>query len=227
MDKRDASGANTWRGRVPGGLLALFALAWLVLAFEPRYRQDWLLENVLVLVAVPVLVGLHRRLPLGNGLCLGLFVFGVLHEIGAHYTYSEVPYDAWLQSALGVSPRAALGLERNHYDRLIHFAYGLLVTPVAMHLIEARARPEGVWRWLLPVAFISSHSVLYELIEGAAAAVFGGELGMAYLGTQGDAWDAHHDMALAMAGSALSASWRLWRGRTVSAGRPGSGRRPG
>lgn len=209
---------------MPRALLALFAVIWLALGYAPRYRQDWLLENVLVLVAVPVLVWAHRRMPLGNGLCLGLFVFGVLHEVGAHYTYSEVPWDAWLQSLLGWSPNEALGLGRNHYDRLIHFAYGLLVTPVAMHFIEIRARPQGAWRWLLPVSFITSHSALYELIEGLAAAVFGGELGMAYLGTQGDVWDAHHDMALAMAGSALSAAWVLWRGSPGPApGRPGPG----
>lgn len=215
MHDREASIAADWRGRVPGALLVLFAVAWLALGYAPRYRQDWLLENVLVLVAIPVLVWTHRRMPLGNGLCLGLFVFGLLHEVGAHYTYSEVPYDAWLTSLLGWSPNEAFGFGRNHYDRLIHLAYGLLVTPVAMHLIEARARPTGAWRWLLPVAFISSHSALYELIEGAAAAVFGGELGMAYLGTQGDVWDAHHDMALAMAGSAISASWLLWRRRVA------------
>ena len=123
MNNRDASVAGDWRGRVPGGLLAL--------------------------VAVPVLVWAHRRMPLGNGLCLGLFVFGVLHEVGAHYTYSEVPWDAWFRALLGGSPNEALGLGRNHYDRLVHFAYGLLVTPVAMHLIEIRARPQGAWRWLL------------------------------------------------------------------------------
>jgi len=92
---------------VPGALLLAFVFVWLALGYAPRYRQDWLLENVLVLVAVPVLVWSHRRMPLGNGLCLGLFVFGVLHEIGAHYTYSEVPWDAWFRALLGWSPNDA------------------------------------------------------------------------------------------------------------------------
>lgn len=206
-----APGRGGWQDRLPGWLLAAFVATWGLLGIDPHYRQDWLLENLLVLVAIPVLVWSHRRVPLGNGNYLALFAFGVLHEIGAHYTYSEVPYDAWLQAVFGSSPRQWFDLDRNHYDRAIHFFYGLLVTPSAMRLIEARASPLGAWRWLLPVAFITSHSVLYELIEGVAAALFGGELGLAYLGTQGDAWDTHHDMALALLGSALAASWVSWR----------------
>jgi putative membrane protein len=219
--RRPDPAGGRWQARVPGILLAGFALAWIALGIAPHYRQDWLLENVLVLVAVPVLAWSHRRVPLGNGNYLALFVFGLLHEIGAHHTYSEVPYDRWLQALLGSSPQTWFDLERNHYDRAIHFFYGLLVTPSAMRLIEARAAPQGAWRWLLPVAFITSHSALYELIEGAAALVFGGELGMAYLGTQGDAWDSHHDMALALAGSAIAATWVLgWRRSRVRRAAP-------
>jgi putative membrane protein len=191
-----------WPDRFPALLLVVFALVWLALGGAPHYRQDWLLENVLVVIAVPTLVWSHRRVPLTNGAYLALFAFGVLHEIGAHYTYSEVPYARWLQVLAG---------DRNQYDRVLHFCYGLLVTPAAMQLIEARAAPKGWWRWVLPVAFVASHSVLYELLEWAAALVFGGNLRMAYLGTQGDPWDAQQDMAQALAGSAIAATLVLWR----------------
>ena len=75
-----------------------------------------------------------------------------------------------------------------------------------LELIDARAPTTPLWSWILAVAFVSSHSVLYELVEWGAAAVFGGELGIAYLGAQGDAWDAQKDMLLALAGSAFTAT---------------------
>jgi putative membrane protein len=108
----------------------------------------------------------------------------------------------------------ALGWSRNHYDRFVHLAYGLLMGLPAIELLDRRAPPQGFWRWLLPVLFLASHSVIYELIEWAAALVFGGELGEAYLGTQGDPWDAQQDMALALGGAALAVSfWLTWRSR--------------
>jgi putative membrane protein len=190
----------------PSVLLAVFFVIWLLLAIEPWYRQDWLLENMLVFVAVPWLAWTYRRWRYSNAAYGCLFVFFTLHIIGAHYTYSEVPYDRWFQQLSGWSLNEALGFDRNHYDRLVHFAYGLLVAPACVELLDRRAPPQGHWRWLLPVLFICSHSVIYEMIEWAAASVFGGELGVAYLGTQGDQWDAQKDMFLAAAGAAIGVS---------------------
>jgi putative membrane protein len=102
------------------------------LGIAPRYRQDWLMENVLVLLALlalPLLMLGFRRLRLSNGSYAALFVFLLSNEVGAHYTYSRVPWDRWLAALLGSPPSDALGVTRNHFDRAIHFAYGLLVTP--------------------------------------------------------------------------------------------------
>ena len=187
--------------RYPATLLAAFSAVWLGLAIAPSYRQDWLLENVIVFIGVPALVLAYHRLRFSNFAYTCLFVFLVLHEIGAHFTYSEVPWRDWLH-ALGSPPDGA-PTGRNHYDRLVHFAYGLLVLPAAWELIDARMSPRGIWRYLMPVFFVMSHSVIYEVIEWAAAEVFGGDLGVAYLGTQGDEWDAQKDMALAAAGAVL------------------------
>jgi putative membrane protein len=85
----------------------------------------------------------------------------------------------------------------------VHFSYGLLVLPAVWELMQARMSPRGIWVWLMPVFFVMSHSVIYETIEWLAAEAFGGELGAAYLGTQGDEWDAQKDMALATAGAVL------------------------
>jgi putative membrane protein len=191
--------------RVPWVLLVLYGLVWLACAIQPRYPADWLLENVLVFVFVPLIVWQGARAPVSNGAYAALFVFFCLHAVGSHYTYAEVPYDRWWQTLTGDSLNELLGFRRNHYDRLVHFAYGLLVTPIWFEILQ-RGVPgvRGIWRGLLPLSFIMSHSMAYELIEWAAALCFGGDLGQAYLGTQGDVWDAHWDMFLATAGSMLS-----------------------
>jgi putative membrane protein len=198
--------------RYPARLLAAFAAIWAALAIAPWYRQDWLLENVIVFVAVPALVFNFRRLRFSNFAYTCLFVFLVLHEVGAHYTYSEVPWREWLHS-LGAGRDADAAAGRNHYDRLVHFSYGLLVLPAAWELMQARMSPRGIWLWLMPVFFVMSHSVIYEMIEWLAAEAFGGELGAAYLGTQGDEWDAQKDMALATAGAVLGTIAINVRGR--------------
>lgn len=179
--------------RVLGGALLVF---WAVLAIAPFDRSDWLLENVLFFIAVPVLLRFGSDLGFDDATWTCLFVFFVLHLIGAHYTYSLVPF--WPEGA------------RNHYDRLVHFAYGLLMAKPALELFAARAATQGMWRWLMPVMFLMSHGTLYELLEWWAAAQFGGDLGEAFLGTQGDVWDAQKDMALAACGAAIGVSGWLW-----------------
>ncbi|MFC5577935.1 DUF2238 domain-containing protein [Lysobacter niabensis] len=196
--------------RYPLLLLALFLAWWLILAIAPVYRQDWLLENLLVFIAIPLLVLTYGRLRLSNTAYTLLFAFFVLHELGAHYTYSEVPYDSWAQALSGHTLSEVFGLERNHYDRLVHFLYGLLVAPAAIELLDARAPQRGIWRWLVPLLFMVSHSTVYELVEWGAAEVFGGDLGQAYLGTQGDVWDGQKDSALAALGALVSVIWCRW-----------------
>jgi putative membrane protein len=195
-------------------LLVAFLAIFAKLAVAPSFRQDWLLENLLVFAALPLLVLTYRRLRFSNFAYTCLFVFFVLHEIGAHYTYSEVPWREWL-AVLGIGDGDLAG--RNHYDRFVHFAYGLLLMPATVELITARMAPRGLWLWLMPVLFIMSHSVIYELIEWLAALRFGGDLGVAYLGTQGDAWDAQKDMALATLGAVTGLAVVAIRGAARSA----------
>jgi len=200
--------------RYPAALLGLFVAIFIALAIAPSYREDWLLENLLVFVAVPMLVVNYRRLRFSNFAYTCLFVFFVLHEIGAHYTYSEVPWREWLAAVAGGDG----GIEgRNHYDRFVHFTYGLLLMPAVCELFEQRASPRGLWRWLMPLFFLMAHSVIYELIEWLAALRFGGELGVAYLGTQGDEWDAQKDMALAALGAITGLTMVALRGISRSA----------
>jgi putative membrane protein len=206
-------------GRADAGypllLLGLFSVWFLALGIAPWYREDWLLENVLVFVAVPVLVWSYRRLRFSNAAYTLMFVFFCLHELGAHYTYAEVPYDEWFRQLSGRDIQSALGFGRNHYDRLVHFSYGLLMLPAVIELLQARGALVGWWRNLVPLFFIMANSELFELIEWQAAEIFGGPLGQAYLGTQGDIWDAQKDSAMAAIGALIAlVLYRMHEART-------------
>lgn len=201
-------------------LALLFGLLWTVLAIDPYDRADWALENVLLALAVGVLVATRRVLPLSNASYGLLFAFLCLHAVGAHYTYSLVPWDEALRSVSGASVNELVGASRNHYDRVVHFAYGLLLMLPFRELLMLHAGVRGFWSYFLPIDLALSTSALYELIEWAAAIVYGGDLGAAFLGTQGDEWDAHKDMALAALG-ALIAALAVWginraRGRDLT-----------
>ena len=197
-------------------LAALFAIIWLSLAIAPRNRADWALENGLTVLAVAILALTRRRVPLSTLSYALIFLFLMLHALGAHYTYSEVPYEAWFASLSGRSLHGMLGWQRNNFDRVVHFLYGLLLTqPVREALVRATGL-RGFWGYFLPMDLTMSSSATYELIEWGAAMVFGGEVGVAYVGAQGDPWDAQKDMSLAALGALLSTSIAVavgwWRG---------------
>jgi putative membrane protein len=198
--------------------LGLVFAAWaLVLAFGVVDRPTWLLENALVIVLVPLLALTYRRFPFSRLSYTLIFAFLCLHELGAHYTYSLVPYDEWFAGLTGKTLGEMLGWERNHFDRAVHFAYGLLLAYPIREVFLRVADVRGFWGYFLPLDLTMSTSMVYELVEWAAAEVFGGDLGMAYLGTQGDVWDAHKDMALASLGALIAmgvtalVNWRTQR----------------
>lgn len=175
-------------------LCVSYALIWLIAAIDPVKRSDWLLENLLVFVSVPVLVFTYRRLPLSDGSYVLFFFFLVMHAVGAHYTYAEVPLGYWLKDWLH--------LERNHYDRIVHFSFGVMAYPVQEIFVRI-TKTGGAWTWILPAAIIIAFSGFFEILEAIIAVLVNPELGAAYLGLQGDVWDAQKDMALAMVGAAI------------------------
>ena len=195
-------------------LLGLFLVWAVALGIAPLYRADWILENVLTVAALILLLSTRKSLPLSRLSYTLIFSFLYLHEVGSHYTYAEVPYDDWWRAVFGYSLNEALGFERNHFDRLVHFLHGLLLAYPLRELFIRVAWVKGFWSYFLPLDVTMSTAMLYELVEWLAAEVFGGELGMAYLGTQGDVWDAHKDMLLASLGALLAmgitAGLNLW-----------------
>ncbi|MCB1774802.1 MAG: DUF2238 domain-containing protein [Gammaproteobacteria bacterium] len=186
-------------------MLAWVTGLWLLTAVAPLYRFDWLLENLLVFVYGAILIVTYRRFAFSN-LSYGLFtVFISLHLVGAHYTYAETPFGFWLQDWFDLS--------RNHYDRIVHFSFGLLIAFPFHELLTRAAGVRQSWSYLMVMVTVLGFSGFYEALEGVVAVVVSPELGAAYLGTQGDEWDAQKDTALAFAGSVIAMAIVWYRAR--------------
>ena len=178
------------------GLVVWYVGLWGVLAIDPYDRQDWLLENLLALATVTILLLTYRRFQFSTSSYVLITVFLTLHAIGAHYTYAEVPVGFWLQRTFE--------LARNPFNRIVHFSYGLLLVLPLRELLMRLAGIKGVWSYYLPVSGLVAQSGVFEMLEALVATVVSPELGTAYLGTQGDAWDAQKDMAAASAGAIMT-----------------------
>lgn len=185
-------------------LFVVYIVFLAITAINPPHPSDFILEHVMTAIFIIVILGTYKKFPLSHVSYTLIFVFMVLHTIGARYTYSEVPYEAWTKSIFGIGINELLGFTRNHYDRLVHFSFGLLMAYPVREIFLRIASVKGFWGYYLPLDVMAAFSMVYELIEWAVALVFGGELEMTYLGTQGDIWDAHKDMALATLGALIS-----------------------
>jgi putative membrane protein len=172
----------------------LVAFAWSAIA--PHDRFTWFLEVVWALAGFIALAATHRRFPLTPLLYILIWIHALVLLVGGHYTYAEVPLFDWL--------RDALGLARNHYDRLGHFMQGFVPAMIAREIL-ARRSPLRSSRWLpfLSGCFALAFSAFFEMIEWWAALAFGSGAD-AFLATQGDVWDTQWDMFIAMIGAACS-----------------------
>jgi len=177
-------------------LLILFIIIWIILAFNARYYEDWKMENWLTVPAVIIIYIVHRWFKLSNLSYTLIFTFMFMHITGSHYTYAEVPLGVWMQNFFGVT--------RNHYDRIVHFSFGLLWAYPVREVAKRIGQLKGVWAIWIPIELVLALSCIYELFEWAVAVLFGGDLGIAYLGSQGDIWDAQKDMLMAGIGSIIA-----------------------
>lgn len=177
-------------------LVLAFVAVWVWAAVRPVLRDDWLLENYLVFIGVPLVLVLGRwfRLSLISYTLLTLFL--ILHVIGSHYTYAEVPFGYTLQRWFGA--------DRNMYDRLVHFCFGFLVAYPVREVFIRISRARGAWNYYLPIELTLAFSAIYEIIEWLAAVKVNPQAGLAFLGAQGDIWDAQKDMTMAGLGAVLA-----------------------
>ncbi|MDC0302432.1 DUF2238 domain-containing protein [bacterium] len=134
----------------------------------------------------------------------GLFLFSVFHSVGSTWLYSFVPYNDWFISWLGIDIQAYFGFTRNHYDRFVHFSFGLLLFAATKDLIMYRYKFNLKQALLVTFLSIQAFSMVYELFEWGIAVSLSGDMAESYNGQQGDMWDAHKDMGLAMIGSMIT-----------------------
>lgn len=175
--------------------LGLAGLVWSGIA--PRERFTWIMEVLPAVAGAALMVALYRRFPLTTlAYCLAL-VFAVTLMVGGHWTYAQVPLGFWVQDALG--------LQRNHYDRLGHFLQGFVPAILAREvLLRTSPLRAGKWLFALVTALCLAISAGYELFEWGYALAFGGQQAESFLGSQGDPWDAQWDMFLALCGAMIA-----------------------
>lgn len=185
--------------RLLGLLLALL----LVAQVNQPYPEVALLQHLptmLLLIASPALL---RRWPLSTPAVACIVAFLALHTLGGRYAYSNVPYDDWARVLTGTTLSDSFGWTRNHFDRLVHFAFGALsIVPVT----EVARRWGGLGRrgaLVAAIGWVLALSCLYEVFEWLLTIVAAGETADRYNGQQGDLWDAQKDMALALLGALI------------------------
>jgi putative membrane protein len=174
-------------------LCAGMALAIAISAYRPESVYDWFLENTLVFTLLVTLAATYRRLTLSNLSYLLLLVYLSVHEWGAHYKYSDVPLGEWMKPWLAT--------QRNDYDRVIHFCYGLLCGYPMQEFFMRKLNVTSRWKYYLPVESILALSAVYELLEAMMANILTPERGEEFVGMQGDIWDSQKDMLMATLGA--------------------------
>jgi putative membrane protein len=186
-------------------LMGWYVLLWAGMAVSPADWQNWMLASLIPALLVGALVAGRRALPLTPVSYLMIGAFLSLHTIGAHYTYARMP--------LGDELALFLGHGRNDYDRVVHFAFGLLLASPIREAFARVANVRGFLLYYLPVMTIVGLSGLWEILESWVAQIVSPELGAAYLGSQGDIWDAQKDMAAALYGALLWIALSMWARR--------------
>jgi putative membrane protein len=200
-------------------LVALVAVALVVSLIDAPYPSDQALQHVPTVIALALLAWSTRRAALSTPSTACLVAFLGVHILGARYVYTMVPYERWLRELFGFSAGEAFGFRRNHYDRLAHFAYGLLLVLPVNEVLARRTGLSAPWRLALGSALILATSGLYEVFEWALTMRVAPDRAERYNGQQGDLWDAQKDMALAALGALAGSAWvALRRPRSIAAG---------
>jgi putative membrane protein len=185
-------------------MLAVLLVVWAVSCIAVPYPKYFAMQHLPTVIAVVALVAIERRIGIGRASFAMVIAFLLLHIVGARYLYSFVPYDDWMDRLFGFRINSTFGFERNHYDRLVHFAFGLLFVLPLWEFCEKRLRLRAVWSAIAAMCIVLAASAVYEIAEWAVAMTFAPNWAEAYNGQQGDIWDAQKDMALAWAGAAAA-----------------------
>ncbi|MGV8142648.1 MAG: DUF2238 domain-containing protein [Candidatus Pacearchaeota archaeon] len=177
-------------------LILVFLVVWVWAAINPVHPDDWLLENYLVFIFVPIILLSAWYFKMSNVSYTLLTLFMCLHVIGSHYTYAEVPFGYVLQDWFNA--------DRNLYDRLVHFLFGFLLAYPIREIFMRVSKAKGFWGLWFPVELTLAASAIYEIVEWLTALTVDPSAGLAFLGAQGDIWDAQKDMLLAGIGAIIA-----------------------
>ena len=177
-------------------LASLFLSYWIYGWFFCLYKQDWIIENLLVVICLTLLVVTRKWHTFSDLSYLCIFLFVMLHLYGAFYAYTENNLGNWLQNKYH--------LWRNPYDRIVHFSFGLFMAYPFRELLINKFRVSTRASWLLPIEMAFSLGTVFELIEWGVAEVTTKQTGETYVATQGDVWDAQKDILMAAIGAAVS-----------------------
>lgn len=170
--------------RFPHILGGAFLVFWAVLAVNPVMRDVWWAENIPVMLVFGLLAATFSRFRFSN-LAYGFMAcWLVLHTIGGHYTFANVPFDFFTD---------LIGAQRNHFDRLGHYSIGFYAFPIA-ELLTRKKLATPVVTYLFALLSIMALAAGYEIVEWWFAVLEGGNAGVEFLGAQGDVWDAQKDM---------------------------------
>ncbi len=202
-------------------LLVIFSGLLLFSNTDATTDVDRLLHHVPTLALMVVLIWAGVLRPLSNFTYSLIFVFLLLHVLGARYLYSYVPYDEWSEAVFGVRLNDVFGWERNHYDRLVHTSFGLLMYHPARVMCRWVLRVNGWRASVCGIGVIICGSTAYELIEWGVALVMSPDTAERYNGQQGDVWDAHKDTTLAIGGALVA-----WAIGTAAGMKPGQKKAP-
>jgi putative membrane protein len=200
-------------------LLLTFVALWGVSCIAVPYPKYFWLQHVPTAMVMIALVAAQNRLRISRWSYGLILAFMLLHVMGARYLYSYVPYDEWSQWLFGARITDHFGFTRNHYDRLVHFFFGLLLVFPAWRCARRFAGTGAWWSAVFAMSIILAASALYEVFEWLVAITMAPDWAESYNGQQGDLWDAQRDMALAALGALLglggvAPAWLLRRGRS-------------
>lgn len=192
------------RDRYQRALFLFFLLFFSASCIAPPYLDFLLMQHVPTVLAALLLAYLSNRFVISRLSFASIILFLCLHTLGARYLYSYVPYDTWSEKLLGIRVTDLFGFQRNHYDRLVHFCYGLLMAVPVQEIERRYLRLSTAVSSVLAIEFILATSAGYELLEWLVAVVFTPDWAKQFLGLQGDIFDAQKDTALATAGAVVS-----------------------
>lgn len=177
---------------------AIFMAFWVYTGVTTPDILNWLLENSLTLSMIILVAAFYNIYRFTDTSYTLIFLFMMLHVYGSYYQYADNPFGEWLKEQYG--------FQRNHYDRIVHFGFGLLLSYPLYEIARRGFRLSVLLSSVLVLSLVLGLSAVYEIVEWVVADLVydGDEQGMAYLGMQGDIWDAQKDMALAMVGSMIA-----------------------